>query len=182
MRDKLFALVSIVVLALAIAVPTTAQFASNDRSFVLKQTASANVTTPATGSVAVFRDNLGAFSVKDSGGLVGGLVGRVTVVTLADSTTLTAAHLGKLIVYDGAANKTLTLPEITSSNIGMQLTIFELDADDIIVSRAGSADQIVIGTTTNATTVTATTVGAYSTFTAISADKWAMTNTAGTWT
>jgi len=182
MRDKLFALLSVVVLALAVAVPTTAQFASNDRSFKLRQTASANVTTPAAGSVAVFRDNLGAFSVKDSDGLVGGLVGRVTVVPLADSATITAAYLGKVIVYNGAASKTLTLPEITASNIGMTLTIFELDADDIAVTRAGSADVIVHGTTVNATTVTATTIGAYATFTAVSADMWVMTNIGGTWT
>jgi hypothetical protein len=106
----------------------------------------------------------------------------VAVNTLAANTTITAAHLGEFNLYNGAASQTITLPEITPSNIGMQLTIFELDGDDIIVSRAGSADVIVNATTVNATTVTGTTIGAYATFTAVSADMWVMTNIGGTWT
>lgn len=185
MRDKLFALLSVVVLALAVAVPTTAQFASNDRSFRLRQTATANVTTPAAGSVAVFRDNLGAFSVKDSAGLVEGFLSRVTINNAAADTTLTAAYLGEVLVYDGAASQTITLPEITASNIGMRLVIVNADADQTVsVTVGAAADRLVDstdGTVDADDIIVAAVAHASAEFIAINATTWLVIPT-GTWT
>lgn len=131
MRDKLFALLSVVVLALAIATPSTAQFASNDKSFRLKESpvSGSSVPTPASGSAAIFKESThGALMVKNSSGVVLGAMGNLPISSLAATTVLTEAYAGRIIVFDGAASQTLTLPEITASNIGMQFVIINADS------------------------------------------------------
>lgn len=191
MRNTLFGLLSVVVLAAALTVglvPTPvaeAQFASNNRSVKLRSTAAGNVATPASGYVSVFLDSTyGSLSFKDSAGLVGGVAGKVAVTTLAADTTLTDAHIGELIIYDGAASQTLTLPTITASNIGMVFDIVGLDADDVSVACA-SADEIINAASAaegadDNDTVVFSTVGARAKFIAISATTWLMTEAEGT--
>lgn len=188
-NSKAYAFLSVVVLAVAVLfaampVPTAeAQFASNNRSVRLRETAAANVATPASGYANVFRDSTyGSFQVKDSAGLLYGIMGKVSVTTLAVTTTLTDAHLGEVVVYDGAASATLALPEITASNIGMVYEVVALDADDLIVTCV-AADSIVDSTdaTVDADdSITASTVGASARFVAISATQWLIVPV-GTW-
>lgn len=185
MRDKLFALLSVVVLALAVAVPTTAQFASNDRSIRLRETLLGNaVATPAVGYAALFRDSTKkTLFTKNSDGTVFSATDQMYVRALADSATLLATDAGSLVVYDGAASKTITLPEITASNIGMRFFIVGVDADDVSVACV-AADQIIDSTdaTVDANdTVISTTVGASATFLAVNATTWIIVPV-GTWT
>lgn len=175
-NTRAYAFLSVVVLALALALPTTAQFASNDRSFKLRETASANVTTPAAGSAAFFRDTVyHALLVKDSAGVVSAPDGRAFITTLTASTTLSDTHLGEVIVYNGDASATLALPEITATNIGMRYEIIALDTDDLIVTCV-AADLILptTGTADSDDSVTATTAGARMVFTAVSATTWVL--------
>lgn len=196
MRNTLFGLLSVVVLAAALTVgPVSvtpvaeAQFASNNRSVKVRNTAAGNVATPASGYAAIFRDDTyQALMVKDSAGLVYGVNGKVPVTTLTASTVLTDAHLGEIIVYDGDASGELTLPIITTSNIGMRIRIIALDADDLIVESGTALDVFVdasdgtidsTGTTTPM--IVATTVGASADLIAISATQWLVVPV-GTWT
>ena len=189
MRNTLFGLLSVVVLAAALTVglvPTPvaeAQFASNNRSIKLRETAAGNVATPASGYASVFKDSTyGSFQVKDSGGLVHGIMGKVPITDLAVATTLTAAHLGEVVVFDGTVTTGLALPEITASNIGMHYEIIGYDADDLIVT-CNSNDRFVDATDAVVDaddSITASTVGAHAIFIAVNATTWIVIPT-GSW-
>lgn len=192
MRNTLFGLLSVVVLAAALTVGpisvtpvAEAQFASNNRSVKLRETAAANVATPASGYASVFKDSTyGAFMAKDSGGLVHGIMGKVPITAITAATTLTAAHLGEVLVFNSDAPRTITLPEITASNIGMRYFVIAEDTDDLTIIRAvgsddtitDAADGVVDADHSCAASTAFTTVE----FIAISATQWVAIVHAGT--
>lgn len=185
MRNTLFGLLSVVVLAAALTVGLVstpvaeAQFASNNRSIKLRETASGNVTAPAAGYASVFKDSTdttgGAFFVKDTSGNVYGILGEVPITAAAADATLTIASAGEVIVYDGAASQTLTLPTIGTADgtIGLHYVFYNVDSDSVAVVCA-SADQflLVAGTADGDDSITLAT-GDMMEVTAVSATTWA---------
>lgn len=186
MRNTLFGLLSVVVLAAALTVglvPTPvaeAQFASNNRSVKLRETASGNVATPASGYASVFKDSTattgGAFFVKDTSGNVYGIMGEVPITAVAATATLTIASAGEVLVFDGVtASQTLTLPTIGAADgtIGLSYTIYNSGTESIAVVCA-SADQLMLvaGSADADDSITLAT-GDMMEVTAVSATTWA---------
>lgn len=183
-NSKAYAFLSVVVLAVAVLfaampVPTEAQFASNNRSVKLRETASANVTAPASGYASVFKDSTlttgGAFFVKDSSSNVYGILGEVPITAAAATATLTIASAGEVIVYDGAASQTLTLPTIGAADgtIGLHYVFYNVDSDSVAVACAAADElMLVAGSADGDDSITLAT-GDMMEVTAVSATTWA---------
>lgn len=185
MRNTLFGLLSVVVLAAALTVglvPTPvaeAQFASNNRSVKLRETAAGNVATPASGYASVFKDSTsttgGAFFVKDSSANVYGIMGEVPITAVAADATLTIASAGELIVYNGAASQTLTLPTIGASDgtIGLHYIFYNVDSDSVAVVCASADELMLVAGTADADDSITLATGDMMEVWAVSATTWA---------
>lgn len=72
----------------------------------------------------------------------GGGSSNLTILDKTDDYTIQVSDLGKVITMDALTSKTLTLPSVTSSDIGLNFTIVKKGEGDLII-QASDSDTIL---------------------------------------
>ena len=72
----------------------------------------------------------------------GGGSSNLTILDKTDDYTIQTSDLGKIITMDATTSKTLTLPSVGSSDIGLNFTIVKKGSGDLVI-QASDSDTIL---------------------------------------